>query len=291
MGASLAYSIEGSGCSGRSPGCTGRSCGGPAGQREDRYWTESFHKTWWSAGSRLVGQRNLVSLLFPSSTLTHFDVQVHPGVRGKIALTIDDAPCRPESSQSMVSEIRALLSEFGATATFFVISSYLSGHEQDVAQLLNDGHEIANHCPEDRSYIYDSKEEFEASLLQAESACDKVRSLAREEGRSSLPEPPLRWFRSPKGQLNETMAAVVAEHGFTHVLTDCYANDPWISDPTFIAQTMLAQAEDGAIAVIHMPERGFREYTLDALRLFLIGLDQCKLQAVTLSALYRASQE
>jgi len=82
------------------------------------------------------------------------------------------------------------------------------------------------------------------------------------------------------------MRRVVDRHGFKHVLTDCYANDPWIADADFISRTMLDCALDGGVSVIHIPERGFREYNFQALRQFLQGLKQRNFSVVTLSALH-----
>lgn len=96
-------------------------------------------------------------------------------------------------------------------------------------------------------------------------------------------------FRAPHAKMSDAMRTVLARHGFTNVLTDCYANDPWIDDPEYIAKTMLDLALDGSIAVIHMPEKGFREHNLKALRDFLTGLQARQLRAVTLGALHRAA--
>merc|ERR1711972_1076165 len=98
-----------------------------------------------------------------------------------------------------------------------------------------------------------------------------------------------RWFRAPHAKMSDAMHAVLKRHGFTNVLTDCYANDPWIDDPEFIAKTMLDLALDGSIAVIHIPERGFREHNFKALRDFLAGLQARQMQVVTLSALRAAA--
>mmetsp|Transcript_44105 Transcript_44105/g.114064 ORF Transcript_44105/g.114064 Transcript_44105/m.114064 type:complete len:94 (+) Transcript_44105:1-282(+) len=85
------------------------------------------------------------------------------------------------------------------------------------------------------------------------------------------------------------MRKVTNRHGFTHVLCDSYSNDPWISDPEYITQTMLSLAMDGSVAVIHMPEKGFREHNLIALRGFLEGLRERGLRAVSLSEMHRSS--
>merc|ERR1712048_19762 len=82
------------------------------------------------------------------------------------------------------------------------------------------------------------------------------------------------------------MYEILEKHGFTHVLGDCYANDPWVSDPSFIAHTM-----EGSIMIIHMPERGFRDYSFQALPELLEGLSKRGLKVVTLTTLYEAAMK
>ncbi|CAK0847743.1 unnamed protein product [Prorocentrum cordatum] len=193
----------------------------------------------------------------------------------------------------MIEEVQSLLDEFEAKATFFLCTDFVPSHVEALRRLVCDGHEVANHCRADRSYAEDEEADFEVAFLEAERVCEEVRAPARRgDGReASAPSngPAIRWFRAPQGNLSNSMKNVVNRHGFTHVLCDCYANDPWISDAEFIAETMLSLASDGSIAVIHMPERGFREYNLRAMRDFLGGLRSRGFQVVTLSALHRAA--
>jgi len=242
-----------------------------------------FHKACWKAVS-LVSQRRHLNKLFPA-TVCYYDVEAHPGVMQLIALTIDDAPCRQrDSGKSMASEVQQVLREFNATATFFLCTDFVKGHEESLAQLLQDGHEVANHCPADRSYANDKAEDFEASLLQAEAVCEDLRQRAQVTSPATV-----RWFRAPHAKISYAMRQVVNRHGFTHVLSDCYANDPWITDPSFIADTMVSQASHGSVAVIHMPEKGFREYNLQALRDFLAGVTARGFRITTLSNLHAAA--
>jgi len=235
-------------------------------------------------------------VVFPD-TVCFFDPAKHPRVKGKIALTIDDAPCKSRSpDDSMVKEVLSVLKEFDAHATFFLCTDYVKGHEDGLREAIAQGHEVANHCPEDRSYADDAEQDFEAAFLRAESVCNSLRASAcgeepclsaRMSEQSTMPSesetPAGRWFRAPHGRLSPAMKSVINRHGFKHVLCDCYANDPWIADSDFIARTMLDSALDGSVAVIHMPERGFREYNFQALRQFLKGLQERDFQTVSLS--------
>lgn len=413
----------------------------------------TFHK----ATARVVsmaGQRNIASLLTPgiagSDTVTHYDICDCPGVIGLVALTIDDTPCRQTAPSCMLKEVQELLWEFDANATFMVTAEFVSGHEEDMVELLLDEHEFGNHAMYEAPCNLLEEEEFDKQLMEAEEIVEDLRRRARERmepvqqpkpepkaetttcccglfsfakkaraasssqvkkrvsftdleaaeaatssnssssssvgqsrsigapAQESLelgPNSPLEalhrrleelgepthgtqeecwerifraevqveereeedveeveelpdqdlihadrdliradqdlldgtadwdsdeddedteqvhWFRAPGGIMSESMSRVVKRRGFTHVLGDCYANDPFVTDPEFIAGTMLENAMHGSILVIHMPERGFREYNLPALRLVLEGLRRRGLRAVTLSTLHRASRK
>mmetsp|Transcript_17364 Transcript_17364/g.40497 ORF Transcript_17364/g.40497 Transcript_17364/m.40497 type:complete len:625 (-) Transcript_17364:128-2002(-) len=243
----------------------------------------SFHKMCVKAASSVP--RPWLEFAFPGS-LCYFDEVEYRGLcageQGMIALTLDDAPCSP-NGEPMLDEIQKVLDEFGAKATFFLTTDYVAGHEETLRDLVRAGHEVANHCEADRPYTKDSKLDFEAALLRSERICDELRGQRR---------PRTRFFRAPWARMNPEMWEVLNLHGFTHVLTDCYANDPWIDDADFLAKSMLKRASVGSVAVLHTPERGFREYNLEALRLFLQGLQDIKpkpLRAVTLTELYEAA--
>lgn len=277
-------------------------------------WKTEFHKACWRTVS-LVPGRSAMSLMFGPDTRCFYDVASYPNVRGKLALTIDDAPCRDrDPKNSMISDVMDLLREFKAQATFFLCTDYVEGYEEPMAEALREGHEVANHCPEDRSYADDGEADFEAALLRAEEVCERLRGRAGEDAPAAVAEgavadaprtlsddlPPAlaaatplsplparpRWFRAPHAKMSSAMRQVLSRHGYTNVLTDCYANDPWISDADFLARTMLGAAADGSVAVIHMPERGFREYNLRAMRLFLEGLRDRGISVVTLGSLH-----
>jgi polysaccharide deacetylase 2 family uncharacterized protein YibQ len=54
---------------------------------------------------------------------------------------------------------------------------------------------------------------------------------------------------------------------------------------------MMKQVQGGSIAIFHMPQRGFRESTLDAIREFLDGMKERNLKVVTVSDLLRHEED
>ncbi|CAJ1335981.1 unnamed protein product [Effrenium voratum] len=225
----------------------------------------------------LVGTRNLADLArqIPaySDTVFRFGPDACAGLPGHLALTIDDGLCRSRDA-SLVREVRQLLRRHRATATFFVCAEYLP--EEEAGLLLEDGHELGNHMLKDEGCWSMSPEDFEAALRVASAAVEALQAAPR-------------WFRAPQGILTDSMRLAVQRCGMQHVLGDCYCDDWAIEDAEFIAETMLRQASSGSIAIFHMPEKGFREHTLEALRMFLEGLELRRLRCASLSRLDAAA--
>lgn len=232
-----------------------------------------------------------------------------------IALTIDDGLCRGGSDSSMANEVFALLKKYNAHATFFVCTNYVQDQEDTVRALFEKGHELGNHLKEDRLWYYPKleQEEFQAELHGANAILD---DLEERLGGAGPTASKTRWFRAPQGIMNEKMRqAVTAESTTTHVLGDCYCDDWCFAeevDPFFddkevvhfqklkkareakmkeVAKLMLSQAKQGSIAILHMPEKGFREGNLLALEYFLQGIQDKGWSCVNLTEMQELCDE
>eukprot|EP00443_Scrippsiella_acuminata_P056579 CAMPEP_0115375390 /NCGR_PEP_ID=MMETSP0271-20121206/2436_1 /TAXON_ID=71861 /ORGANISM="Scrippsiella trochoidea, Strain CCMP3099" /LENGTH=483 /DNA_ID=CAMNT_0002798449 /DNA_START=144 /DNA_END=1595 /DNA_ORIENTATION=- len=226
---------------------------------------------------QLVASRTAMSRLMPNS-LCYFDSAQSPRVEGLVALTIDDAPCRLGNQNSMVQEVRDVLREFDAKATFMVMGKFVQGNEDDLISLLSDGHELGNHGLVDRPYHKDGAAEFSRAVDECTS------SLLELQRRAGVAEQ-VRWFRAPHGRTSSTMTKVLEERGLTNVMCDTYACCPVIQDAEFIGTFLSSSAHDGSVIVIHMPEHGFREWCLEGLRICLRGLRARGLRAITVGEL------
>ncbi|CAJ1437242.1 unnamed protein product [Effrenium voratum] len=224
-----------------------------------------------------VASRSSISW-FCASSLCYFDVAVHPGVQNSVALTIDDVPCRLGPKNSMLPEVQRLLKQYDAKATFMLMGKFIPGNEQDLISLLQAGHELGNHGLVDKSYASASREEFEAAVDECSSG---IKSLQRSAG---FPEA-VRWFRAPHAKLSGVMSEVLKKKALTNVMCDTYACCPVIQDGDFIGSFLAKQAEHGSIIVIHMPEKGFREWCLLGLRQLLQQLQERQMKAVTVGKL------
>ena len=238
---------------------------------------EPFVKFVWSTAT-FIGMRRLCAWLPKSAygdTVCYFSGE---SAKGFVALTIDDGLCRNGASRSMADEVVTLLRRHSAHATFFVCTKYLEGCEVQAQTLVANGHELGNHMGEDLNFVYPKMEpsQFDAALADASASIERTAPGAK-----------VRWFRAPQGVLTASMAEAVSRQGLKHALGDCYSDD-WALEHNakFVARTLLKQATDGSILILHMPERGFREHTFKVLKLVLQGLEERNLKPVTLSELH-----
>lgn len=211
-------------------------------------------------------------------SLCYFDAARFPGVAGHVALTLDDAPCRFGRQGSMLPRVRELLRRHAARATLMLVGGYARGHEEDLAGLLGEGHELGNHCMQDRAYHADGAGAF---ALAVEECCGVIRGLQRRAGVAEG----VRWFRAPHGKYTEAMGRVLAGKGLVNVMCDAYACCPVIQDGDFIGRTLAQRAQPGSIVLLHMPEVGHREWCLLGLQRLLEGLGARGLRAVTVGEL------
>jgi peptidoglycan/xylan/chitin deacetylase (PgdA/CDA1 family) len=223
---------------------------------------------------------------------------VEKGPTGYIALTIDDAPCRLDNrDSSKLSQVLDLLQRYKAKATFMVIQQFLtSAHEPDLVRLLREGHEMANHGVQDAAMSsrndYPTPDTFVRALKQCNERIEALQDLASRglgDETSNL-QHGVKWFRAPHGKYTKLMEQGLEKLDMYNVMCDVYAVDPVVEDGEWIARSLCRQAKDGSIILIHMPEKGFREYCLTALELLLEELCAKQgFQIVTVSELERIS--
>merc|ERR550534_1974616 len=106
----------------------------------------------------------------------------------------------------------------------------------------------------DINYTKVSIEEFEGEFLE-------VLSTLQEFGE-------VKAWRAPSNKCNKAMKAVIDKHGLDSVLGDLFAVDPDINDAKYCADRLVANTQDGSIAIIHMPSKNWRRWCLEELQLF-----------------------
>ena len=117
-----------------------------------------------------------------------------------------------------------------------------------------------------------SKIEFQNAINECNDTIYQLQSLAG----INTEKVKVKWFRAPQARYTQTMEEVLEEHNMYNVMCDCYAACPVIEDGRWIGQSLTKQvlnnkskSKSGSIVLLHMPEKGFREYCFMALEILL----------------------
>ena len=226
-----------------------------------------YKKSFWTLLSWL-GPRNVASIAFPKS-ISHMNSDT------MVSLTIDDGFCGLDNPNGdMTKEVNELLEKYNAKATFFVTGTHIKNtNENEINNLLNSGHEIANHNMYDIPYDGLILSDFEKDLLET----NKYLSTYTDNISN--------WYRAPHAAISDSMHIILDKYNLTHVIGDVFANDTSIPDADWISSFILRKVKPGSIIIIHMPEKGVREWNYKALEDILIGLSEMNLKVVTLTEL------
>ena len=226
-----------------------------------------YKKTFWSTLS-VLGPRNISKLAYPKAIS-------HMKSKNAVAFTIDDGFCGIDNPNGdMLEDVRILLDKYNAHATFFVTGSHTYHSDpSDIESLLIDGHELANHNMYDIPYNKFSDLDFKNDLYQTDSILSKYTNNISN------------WYRPPHAKMSKNMYKIIDENNLILVLGDVFANDTAIPDPNWIAKYILNKVKPGSIIIIHMPEKGIREWNYNAMDLILDGLSKKGLDILTLTEL------
>tara|TARA_Y100001970_G_scaffold122493_2_gene151870 strand:+ start:43111 stop:43944 length:834 start_codon:yes stop_codon:yes gene_type:complete len=219
----------------------------------------------------LPGMRFMADMVFPDNVISYLDVEDKI-----VAFTIDDGFCgRDNPNGDMTDEVVELLKKYNAKATFFTSGSHCDYTSYEaIKNLLDNGHELANHSMYDFPYNKYSKEQFKSDF---DSTYNKLIKYT-----DNIPK----WYRAPHAKISKTMDNFLDEEGYRHIMCDGFANDTSIPDAKWISSFILRKIKNGSIILIHMPEKGFREWNFEAMDLTLKGLKEQGYKIVTFSELY-----
>ncbi|MCG7382690.1 polysaccharide deacetylase family protein [Paenibacillus sp. ACRRY] len=187
-----------------------------------------------------------------------------------IALTFDDGPDPVQTSQ-----ILALLKQYQAKGTFFVLGKWAEKYPELVMQEQQEGHEVANHTYA-HTYAVKStaKDKFTQDMVAAEQSITAA----------GVPRPLL--FRPPGGFYNDMVIDVAKQKGYTIVLWSWHQDTRDWASPGVAAITnkVLKNARNGDIVLFHDKVEG-RSQTVAALKVILPKLQQEGYRFVTVSEL------
>lgn len=182
-----------------------------------------------------------------------------------IALTIDDAP-----HPTITPQIRNILKAYNAHATFFVIGSYVKEKEDVLADLVRDGHELANHAMFDepsRSLPIDVLIEqvdrvqrlldavyakvFPSTTITTDATRDGVGTGDDGVGASGGAQKAAKYFRPGSGFFTSEMRSALSAKGYKIVLGSVYPHDAQVRWSKVNKWHILRRVRPGAIVVCH----------------------------------------
>lgn len=180
-----------------------------------------------------------------------------------IALTFDDGP------SSYTSEILAILKEYGVKATFFNLGTNVNSMS---ATVVADGHEMASH-----TNSHANLPECDRDTLRSEisTAFDSIEEASGER---------VQMIRAPYGAFTTVEWARAADLISCNVLWNIDTLDWELPGADAITDTVLSQAFNGAIALMH-DGGGDRSQDIEALPDIIEGLQDAGYELVTVSEL------
>lgn len=187
-----------------------------------------------------------------------------------IALTFDDGPDTIETN-----EILALLEQYNAKSTFFVVGNRVDKYPELVKTVLTAGHEIANHT---YYHTYFNKQRTPAFIEQELSKTSDA--IFRATGiRPTL-------FRPPGGYYNENMVNTIRNAGYQIILWSWHQDTEDWKGPAVskIVNKVLNNARNGDIVLFHDHVEG-KSSTPAALKQILPELKRRGFEFITVSEL------
>lgn len=164
----------------------------------------------------------------------------------KVALTFDDG-----GSSYRVTRILEILKENGVHSTFFLNGNWIDSNPQLIQQIVEDGHEVANHSYSHPVFSWLGSDEIESELASTEAA------VKRTTG-----QPISKYFRPPYGDYNSSVVETVKNLGYEAIILWNVDTRDWSgASAQTIINTVLNQVSGGSIVLFHLHAYG----TADAL--------------------------
>ncbi|HQF02371.1 MAG TPA: polysaccharide deacetylase family protein [Phycicoccus sp.] len=148
---------------------------------------------------------------------------------GVIHLTFDDGP-----EPTWTPQVLALLAEFDARATFFVIGRQASAHPDLIAKERAAGHVVGNHTWSHPNL----------TQLSTADATRQITDTQRTLGSATC-------VRPPYGAVNTAVNATAANLGLRVTLWDIDTRDWEKPGAAVIAERAISQAHNGAVILMH----------------------------------------
>lgn len=164
-----------------------------------------------------------------------------------VALTFDDGP-----DADYTPRILDILNQQGVKATFFLVGSRVKDYSQLVGQLVDSGHQVADHSWAHTNFRLKTVEEVERDLADTSAALKSAAGV----------EPVM--FRPPYGELSPEAMKVLVDSGYTTVGWNADSLDWYSGSVDRILASALRDTRPGSIILMHSTGKNL-EATVKAL--------------------------
>lgn len=185
----------------------------------------------------------------------------------KVALTFDDGP-HPKYTK----QILEILSEYGITATFFVIGENAVNYPEALQAIKASGCEIGNHTFSHHNISGMSCTQIKNEIQQCESVINDVCSYKT------------RLFRPPEGSYGCALENVSKDLGYNIILWSIDTRDWAHTPPEKIVENVMGNLGDGDIILMHDYISGGSP-TCETLRIIIPAILSRGYEFVTVSSL------
>ena len=161
----------------------------------------------------------------------------------KIALTFDDGPCSPQTLN-----ILDVLKQHNIKSTFFVIAKNISGNENILKRMIDEGHEVGSHSYSHHFWIdLWGKAKLEADVIKS------LEEIKKVTGKN------VKLFRPPYGVTTPNFAYVLQKLNLTSVGWNIRSYDTSTKEINKILERVMHKTDKGSIILLHdrldsMPE-------------------------------------
>jgi peptidoglycan-N-acetylglucosamine deacetylase len=187
-----------------------------------------------------------------------------------------DAPDGPDPRYTR--RISEYLAERGHRATFFVLGRAVAAHPDVTAQLMADGHEVANHGEDHRLLAFSRPSTVRAQVSATERAVQHATGSR-----------PVRLFRAPHGVQSPWLAVTLRQLGYRLCGWDGHVFDTSRPGVRVIVDRVTGLLAPGAVVLLHDGDGSgldaARDQTVDALAGILDAASERGLHSVPLSSL------
>ena len=184
-----------------------------------------------------------------------------------VALSFDDGP-----DDKFTPQILDILKQNNIKATFFVIGNRIDKYPQVVRRIIQDGHIIANHTFNHKSFKQLSDEEILTELKMTDNALDSLIGFHTK------------LIRPPFGIVSQNQSKVINDNGY-EVVNWCVDTEDWSGIPTDqLVKNVNSQVCPGAIVLQHSSggKNNNLSNTIAALPEIIKSLEQNNYQFVTI---------